>query len=427
MVRVVREKIPLFPILLVNFIGTLGFSIVIPFLVFLVTDFGGNAFIYGLLGATYSLFQMIGAPLLGRWSDTAGRKKILFISQAGTLVAWIIFLTALYLPVTSLLNIDSPILGVFTLTLPLLVLFIARSLDGITGGNVSVANAYLADITTKKDRSRNFGKMSISANLGFIVGPALAGLLGATALGITLPVLAAVFISVVATTLILFYLPESHVSTTKIHHEKSVRKVFGQCKEYSKEKNTFRKVIQLPHIPYLLAFYFLLFLGFNVFYTAFPIHAIKGLGWTVTQMGVYFSFLSLVMVVVQGPVLSKASKKFSDSSLIMGGCFVLGISFLLLTSPTTSILYGAAALFSLGNGVMWPSFLSLLSKVAGKAHQGAVQGVGSSSGSLASIIGLILGGLLYDLLGGATFLISGSIFFFVFLLSFRLRTFRTQA
>jgi len=84
-------KVSLYPILSVNFVGTLGFSIVMPFLVFLVIKFGGNAFIYGILGATYSAFQFIGAPLLGKWSDTFGRKKILLLSQIGTLLSWLIF------------------------------------------------------------------------------------------------------------------------------------------------------------------------------------------------------------------------------------------------------------------------------------------------------------------------------------------------
>lgn len=163
-----------------NFVGTLGFSIVVPFLVFLVTQWGGNALVYGLIGATYSAFQLIGAPILGRWSDRYGRRKILLLSQLGTLVSWIIFLIAFFVPVRILGDIDSTTLGQFTLTLPLVLLFLARAADGITGGNISVANAYLADITDEEDRSRNFGRMALSGNLGFVLGPALAGLLGAT-------------------------------------------------------------------------------------------------------------------------------------------------------------------------------------------------------------------------------------------------------
>ncbi len=93
-----QSQVQLFPILLINFIGTLGFSIVLPFLVFLVKDFGGNAIVFGIVSAIYPAFQLIGAPILGKWSDTYGRKKILLLSNAGTLIGWIFFLVALFLP-----------------------------------------------------------------------------------------------------------------------------------------------------------------------------------------------------------------------------------------------------------------------------------------------------------------------------------------
>src|SRR5215203_286585 len=168
----------------------MGFSIVLPFLVFLVTDFGGNAIVYGLLAATYPAFQLIGAPILGRWSDVYGRKKVLLLSHGGTLAGWIIFLIALYLPVKNLLSVDSTVIGIITISLPVAVLFFARALDGLTGGNVSVADAYISDVSSDENRSKNFGKMAMSSNLGFIVGPALAGILGTTIYGETLPVLA---------------------------------------------------------------------------------------------------------------------------------------------------------------------------------------------------------------------------------------------
>ena len=149
-------RISLLPVLSVNFVGTLGFSIVVPFLVFLVTKWGGNALVYGLMGATYSAFQLVGAPILGRWSDRFGRRKILLLSQLGTLFSWFVFLIAFFVPVRVIADIDSTMLGQFAVTLPLVLLFLARAADGITGGNVSVANAYLADITDEPDRSKNF-------------------------------------------------------------------------------------------------------------------------------------------------------------------------------------------------------------------------------------------------------------------------------
>jgi DHA1 family tetracycline resistance protein-like MFS transporter len=125
-----KEKISLFPLLLINFTGTLGFSIVLPFLVFLVVDFGGNAIVYGILAATYPAFQLIGAPILGRWSDIYGRKKVLLLSHGGTLAGWLIFLIALFLPVNNLFNVNSTLMGAFAITLPLAEDF-SESFSGI--------------------------------------------------------------------------------------------------------------------------------------------------------------------------------------------------------------------------------------------------------------------------------------------------------
>jgi MFS transporter, DHA1 family, tetracycline resistance protein len=416
----------LFPILLVNFIGTLGFSIVLPFLVFLVRDFGGNAIAYGILGATYSAFQLIGAPILGKWSDLYGRKKILLLSNAGTLVGWIFFLVALFLPVEKF-TIDNALLGTFVISLPLLVLFLARAIDGITGGNISVANAYLADISSNENRSRNFGKMAVSQNLGFIVGPALAGILGGTIYGAILPVSAALILSLVTIIVIGFRLKESKPGPPEIlvQEEGTIRKVFSQeCKDCFDNENPkklkFRDVFKLKHIPYLLVLYFLIFLGFNIFYASFPIHAAVGLKWSVTQLGIFYAVLSGIMVVIQGPVLRKALKKFSEQKLVIIGSVILGTNFILFMSNITFVIYGAVILFALGNGLMWPSFMSILSKRAGTTLQGAVQGVAGSFGSLASIIGLILGGTLYNLIGATTFLVSAGVIFTAFIMSFRL-------
>jgi MFS family permease len=176
-------------------------------------DFGGNSVIYGILSSIYPAFQLIGAPILGRWSDTFGRKKVLLISTAGTLIGWIIFLFALYIPKFDLIDIDTALMGAFTLSLPLVILFAARAIDGITGGNISVANAYIADLSDDKTRSKNFGKMAISSNLGFIVGPALAGILGGTIYGNILPVLVAIFVSFIAFFAIWIFLKESNKLT----------------------------------------------------------------------------------------------------------------------------------------------------------------------------------------------------------------------
>jgi MFS family permease len=258
----VGRDVSIYPILLVNFVGTLGFSIVLPFLVFLVTRWGGNALIYGIMGATYSSFQLLGAPILGRWSDTYGRRKILLLSQLGTLLSWFIFVVAFALPTEPLASVGSSVLGQFAVTLPLLVMFVARACDGLTGGNVSVATAYLADITDESSRTANFGKLAVSGNLGFILGPAIGGLLSGTASGELLPVLAALTISFVATLIIAFKLPESKPCVMSRDPEQvNVRKIFGQeqkpCIEIQgSDRLRVREIFQLEKVAPLLGVYF---------------------------------------------------------------------------------------------------------------------------------------------------------------------------
>jgi MFS family permease len=415
------RRISIYPILSVNFVGTLGFSIVLPFLVFLVTRWGGNAFIYGIMGATYSAFQLVGAPILGRWSDTYGRRKILLLSQLGTLASWLVFLSAFALPTEPLASVSSSVLGQFGLTLPLIMLFVARACDGLTGGNVSVANAYLADITDEENRNADFGKMAVSANLGFILGPAIAGLLSGTPWGELLPVLTAIAISAVATMIIAFKLPESNPCGTKGDPEGlNIRKIFGQeqkpCYEMRGEKKlTVREIFRLEKVTVLLTVYFLVMMGFNFFYIAFPVYASEGLRWSVRDVGVYFAILSGSMVIVQGPVLSRMSKRLSETALALMGSLVLSASFVFFVSSRTSVLYLGAALLALGNGLMWPSIVSMLSKAAGDKHQGEVQGFAGSVGAVASILGLLAGGTFYAKLESHVFLISSAIILGVFI------------
>jgi MFS transporter, DHA1 family, tetracycline resistance protein len=389
--------------------------------------FGGDAVIYGLLAATYPAFQLIGAPLLGRWSDIYGRKKVLLLSTVGTSAGWVLFLFALFLPAERSFTIDLTSLGTIVIILPLFLLFLARAIDGITGGNISIANAYLADLSSDETRSKNFGKMAISSNLGFILGPALAGILGGTIYGEILPVTAALILSLITVFVIIFLLRESRPSSEGklVPEEGTIRKVFAQeCREpYSAigpKKPRFKDIFKFKHISFLLLLYFFIFLGFNIYYAAFPTHAANDLKWTVPQLGIFYAVLSGIMVLVQGPILRKALKKFSEEKLVVIGNLILGTGFILFVSNNIVSVGGALILFAVGNGLMWPSFMSILSRRAGSKLQGAVQGVAGSFGGLASIIGLTLGGFLYNSVGGATFLITAGIIFAIFVMSFRL-------
>lgn len=301
------------------------------------------------------------------------------LSQIGTLLAWFIFFSALFFPVIPLLEVNSDLLGTFTITLPLLALFFARALDGATGGNVSVANAYLADLTSEEERNKNYGRMSVASNLGYVFGPAIAGIPGTTIYGELLPVSVALLISVIGTFIILFLLPDSRPCTIEKYPESTgIRKVLGQeqkeCYQVEAEsKITFSEAFKLEYIPFMLVIYFLIFLGFNIYniyYTAFPIFAAVALKWSPAELGIYYSVISALMAFVQGPVLSKLARRYKESVLVVGSGFILGMQFILIAPGDFFLLYLAAIFFAFGNGIMWSSILSTLSKFAGKKYQG---------------------------------------------------------
>lgn len=418
-----------FPILLVNFIGILGYSVVIPILIFIVQDFGGNGFIYGLLGATYPLFQFMGAPILGRLSDKIGRRKVLIVSQIGTFFAWVLFLFAFMVPETKLWEQDSELTGSYFMTIPLVLIFVARMLDGFTGGNVSVANAYMSDISTDETRSSNFGKMGASASLGFVIGPAFAGVLATTIMGEVLPLIIAALISLVAIFVIKYRLKESVpcvVDTSSISI-KNFRKVFqmevkdcfvdGEEKYESDTKNTWKTVLQIDGIPLLFLTYFFTFLAFSLFYASLPVYASSVLGWSAINLGVFLAYFSLVMVLTQGPVLSRLAKRYRSEQIVIAGAVCLALGMTLLAQGNVVLMYLGITLMAFGNGILWASFLTVLSKTGGARRQGAIQGYGSSVGSIANMAGLALGGILFQMLGILVFLIGGVLFLIIAILT----------
>lgn len=395
------SKATLFPILLVNFIDALGFSVVIPFLVVIVLKLGGHEVVYGFLSATYSFFQLIGAPILGNWSDKFGRKKILLLSEAGTFVAWLIFLTGLIIP-----NQQIKLTNNLIFSIPLLLIFLGRALDGLTGGNMSVANAYVADISVKDDRKQNFGRMAAASNMGLIFGPLLAGLLGATILGNILPVIVTAFISLIALLVIWLRIREPQVKKEDVPGPILIKQT---------NLKGLKEVFNLPYVPYFLTLYFLIFLGFNFFYVGFPVYAAGQLHWNVLKLGIYFSFLSGTMVLIEGPVLSFIAKRVSGAVLVITGSLILCTCFVLLKFESMVLIYSSALLFAIGNGIMWPSFIALLSNTGNAQVQGKIQGFAGSAGSLASIIGLISGAFLYHTLGSNLFLVTAA---FMLLIAF---------
>jgi MFS family permease len=413
---------PFSALLLVNFTGAMGFSIVLPFLVFLVHQWGGNALVFGIASATYSVFQLLGSTFLGRWSDRYGRKRMLAMSQLGTVIAWIIVLAAFYFPANAILNVDSSLLGKFSLTLPLILLLISRALDGLTGGNASVANAYVADITSEDARDARFGKMGVASNLGSMIGPALVGILSGTALGYELPVLVTMGIAMLSMAITIVVLPNPEAYPVSLSpHTASVLGVMG--KEHRpcltpKAPATISSadLVRLPGIRVFLVTYFLVMLAFNFFYVSFPLQAATEMHWTVKHTGAFFSVMSVSMVAVQAVLLPRLSQTWSDKRLVCVGALVLGFGFLALSPANNWLPFVGAILIALGNGLMWPPVVALLSKASGE-HQGAVLGLAGSVSAAASILGLFLGGIMYPHFGGWLFVLSAGLIFGVVLVS----------
>jgi MFS family permease len=397
------------PILAVQFIGTLGFSIALPILVFVVRDFGGAAWTYGFAAATYSLFQLVGAPVLGRWSDRVGRRRVLLVSQVGTLLAWLLFLVAFWLPKTVLAHLAGA-----SITLPLLVVFVARASDGLTGGNVSVASAYLADLTADepKIRQRAFGFMGMAASLGFAIGPAIAGTLSLTPLGYALPVMGAALVSALAAVVCL-WLPDAPAPRSEDRPpQPTVTKLLGQQQRRCDcAPAPLREVTRVPRgVRRLVVATFVLFFAFNLFYAVFPVRADAALGWSPRKMGGFYTTLALGLIVVEGPVLAAATKRFAPTRLFAFGMLILAIAFIGFTTRTSPPLFLAGGLFALGNGLSWPTFQARIANVAGPDAQGAAQGAAAGASSLASIFGLTLGSVLYRGLGAWLFVFAAGLF-----------------
>jgi len=162
-------------------------------------------------------------------------------------------------------------------------------------------------------------------------------------------------------------------------------------------------------VPRLLSLNLLVYLAFNFFYIAFPVYVARDLGWSLGATGVFFSVTSVLMVVVQGPVLARASRSFASRTLVLAGSLLLAASFPFFTARGVAPIYAGAALLALGNGLMWPSLLALLSKATAPDVQGAVQGLAGSGAAMASIVGLLAGGMLYGRLGSGVFLLAAAI------------------
>lgn len=392
----------LIPAYLLTFVNVLGFSILMPVLPFIVSDYGAPKWVFGLLLTLYSTFQFIGAPYLGSLSDTNGRKPILLISQAGTLLSWIIFACALLLP-------DFPIYG---FALPLIVIGLARILDGITGGNVSTTNAYVADVTTREEKSYVFGYLGGISGLGMIVGPAIGGLTASSSIGYLGTLLVAAGISIITLLTIIFWLKESHPIEKRAPR---VRIPFWKSILVLKRIRTINPSPVIRSLFTLKAF----FSSMMAFYiSSISLFLIDLFKFDQEELGIFMFVVGTFLIFNQVVVSKLFVKRFGEfTTLLIGlGLCAIGLTCITLTS-NLYLFIGFYYFLNLGLSLSFPTFNALISIHADPQKQGEIMGISESISSLATAIFPVLAAWLYGEIGFNLYYIIASLAFTAFILA----------
>ena len=362
------RRSPLLVIFITVFIDLIGFGIVIPVLPFYVegTRFNASPRVVGLLFASYSIMQLIFTPILGRLSDKYGRRPVLFLSLLGTGLGFLIlgFATTVWM------------------------LFAGRIIDGITGGNISTAQAYIADVTTPENRAKGMGMVGAAFGLGFIFGPAIGGILSRW--GINIPFLFAAGLAFSNAILLYFTLPE----TVTPDHPARASAAVGRWSQLA-------RALKQQRLAFVLSIYFLFIVAFSIMTASFALFTMYRFGYDAHDTGWLFVFVGVIGAIVQGGLIGRLVKRFGEMPLVIAGALLFAAS--LFTIPLTGPHTGLATLllvggtFALGNGLSTPTLMGLASKSVGRGEQGGVLGVTQSVASLARTVGpLVSSALIYS-------------------------------
>ncbi len=363
------KRSPLIVIFTTVFIDLIGFGIVIPVLPFYAegTIFNATPRTVGLLFASYSIMQLIFSPVLGGLSDKHGRRPVLLLSIIGTGIGFLV-------------------LG-FAKTI--FMLFVGRILDGITGGNISTAQAYIADITTTENRAKGMGLIGAAFGLGFIFGPALGGILSQW--GIHVPFVFAAVLCFANAVLLYFTLPETvtpdHPAKNRAAGGRSFRHVLNSFKQ--------------PRLAFVLVIYFLFIVAFSIMTTSFSLYTMFRFGYDATHTGYLFAYVGLIAVIIQGGLIGRLVKRFGELPLVIFGalCFAISLFAVPFVGPAAgglAALLVGGGVFSMGNSLATPALTSLASKSVGAGEQGVVLGVTQSVASLARAVGPFLAAVLIN-------------------------------
>jgi len=372
----------LFILLSIVVVDLIGFGIVMPVLPFYARDFGVTATTLGLLMMSYAAAQFVCAPLWGRLSDRVGRRPVILFSVAGT----------------------SASLLFFGLAESILWLFVARVLAGGFAANVSVASAYISDVTNEDERTRWMGMLGASFGVGFILGPIIGGLL--SPLGYRVPMLVAAGLAFINLIYAAFSLkePDRHV-------DRGATAV--SASRFS--------VLRGPEVRRLCLIYFVYSIAVSQLETIFAFFMIDRFEFDALEVAWIFVGMAIVMGGIQGGGMKPLSARYSEKQLVVTGSLLLGLGFVLLPSaPTWAVLLLPLALAAVGRAITQPPLMSLTSMAATSDTRGVVMGTFQSSASLARVVGPVLAGLLYDLAEPGPFYLAAALMGLAFLLSRRL-------
>ena len=361
---------PLLIIFLTIFVNLVGFGIIIPLLPFYAVTFGASPFVIGLLFAVFSLCQLVAAPILGDLSDRHSRRPVLIFSLVGTVVSFVML----------------------ALAHTVWMLFLARIVDGLSGGNISTARAYVADVTEPKDRARAYGLIGAAFGLGFILGPALSGMLAGVSY--TAPIWAAAAITLAAAVMAWMWLPET------VHRAQAGT------------GNPLRSLPTLLHRPLIrrvLVIDFIYWLAFAVFQTTLSLFAALRFHFGPVETGYLFAAFGLLGAIIQGGFIRHVVHRLGDKPTFLTG-LAFGTFGLIAVAAAHSVGAFALALVpvAIGIGFGHPTMSSLVSLVARGDEQGRVQGSASAVESLGRTIGPIWGNASLQHFGESTPYISAA-------------------
>lgn len=357
---------PLIPIFLIVLADILGLTIILPLLPFYAEKLGASPTAVGLLVSVFAFCQLLSGPFLGRWSDRTGRKPLLLLSQVGTLVSRLLLASA----------------G------SLWVVYLARIIDGLTAGNLVLAQAYIADVTEPQHRTRAFGLIGISFGIGFLLGPAISGALAGY--GLAVPILASAGLSAVSIVATAVLLP----GTRPVAGGDGRRLSLLAWGEYV---GFFRR----PGLGRLLFQYFCFVMAFAGFVGGLALFLERRLTWEgrpfhAREVSFVFAYAGLLGIAVQSG-LGRLVRRFGEPWLVGAGFVAMALGYGLLAGTyVLPMLLVAGALASFGNGVLRPSLTTLITHAVARNEQGVVLGLNTSLQSVAQIVAPAVAGLLID-------------------------------